>query len=74
MTLHRVLREFMMAPLFPVPPEVFKAKMEYRDFKGGETLTPAVRDQGAQRGTQPPGRRDRLPHRVRRQIAVLRHR
>ena len=22
MTLHRVLREFMMAPLFPVPPEV----------------------------------------------------
>ena len=41
MTLHRVLREFMMAPLFPVPPEVFKAKMEYRDFKGGETLTPA---------------------------------
>ncbi len=41
MTLHRVLREFMAAPLFPVPPEVFKAKMEYRDFKGGETLTPA---------------------------------
>jgi len=39
MTLHRVLREFMMAPLFPVPPEVFKAKMEYRDFKGGDTLT-----------------------------------
>jgi phosphoribosyl 1,2-cyclic phosphodiesterase len=38
MTLHRVLREFMMAPLFPVPPEVFKAKMEYRDFKGGDTL------------------------------------
>ena len=25
MTLHRVLCEFMMAPLFPVPPEVFKA-------------------------------------------------
>ena len=40
-TLHRVLREFMAAPLFPVPPEVFKAKMEYRDFKAGETLTPA---------------------------------
>jgi phosphoribosyl 1,2-cyclic phosphodiesterase len=39
LTLHRVLREFMMAPLFPVPPEVFKAKMEYRDFKGGETLS-----------------------------------
>ena len=40
MTMHRVLREFMMAPLFPVPPDVFKAKMEYRDFKAGETLTP----------------------------------
>jgi phosphoribosyl 1,2-cyclic phosphodiesterase len=38
LTLHRVLREFMMAPLFPVPPDVFKAKIEYRDFKSGETL------------------------------------
>jgi len=38
LTLHRVLREFMMAPLFPVPPDVFKAAIEYRDFKGGETL------------------------------------
>ena len=38
LTLHRVLREFMMAPLFPVPPDVFRAKMEYRDFKAGETL------------------------------------
>jgi len=42
LTLHRVMREFMMAPLFPVPPEVFKAKMEYRDFKAGETLAPAA--------------------------------
>ena len=41
MTLHRVLHEFMMAPLFPVSPGVFAAKMEYRDFKGGETLAPA---------------------------------
>jgi phosphoribosyl 1,2-cyclic phosphodiesterase len=41
MTMHRVLREFMMAPLFPVPPDIFRAKMEYRDFKGGDTLTPA---------------------------------
>ncbi|HUN69148.1 MAG TPA: MBL fold metallo-hydrolase [Burkholderiales bacterium] len=41
MTLQRVLREFMMAPLFPVPPEVFKANMEYRDFPGGDTLAPA---------------------------------
>ena len=41
MTLQRVLREFMIAPLFPVPPEVFRANMEYRDFKAGDTLTPA---------------------------------
>jgi phosphoribosyl 1,2-cyclic phosphodiesterase len=38
LSLHRVLREFMMAPLFPVPPEVFKANLEYRDFRGGEPL------------------------------------
>ncbi|MBI1942369.1 MAG: MBL fold metallo-hydrolase [Betaproteobacteria bacterium] len=41
MTLQRVLREFMMAPLFPVPPEVFRARMEYRDFRAGDTLAPA---------------------------------
>lgn len=40
-TLRRVLQEFMITPLFPVPPEVFKAGIEYRDFKGGETLAPA---------------------------------
>ena len=40
LTLQRVLREFMMAPLFPVPPEVFKASIEYRDFRAGATLTP----------------------------------
>jgi phosphoribosyl 1,2-cyclic phosphodiesterase len=41
MTLRRVMSEFMMAPLFPVPPEVFSARLEYRDFKAGDTLTPA---------------------------------
>jgi phosphoribosyl 1,2-cyclic phosphodiesterase len=40
MTLRRVLGEFMMAPLFPVPPQVFRARMEYREFKPGETLAP----------------------------------
>ena len=40
LTLKRVLAEFMMSPLFPVPPEVFKATLEYRDFNAGETLTP----------------------------------
>ena len=38
MNLRRVLAEFMMAPLFPVPPEVFRSTLEYRDFKAGETL------------------------------------
>jgi len=38
MTLRRVLGEFMMAPLFPVPPQVFRARMEYREFKAGDTL------------------------------------
>jgi phosphoribosyl 1,2-cyclic phosphodiesterase len=40
MTLRRVLGEFMMAPLFPVPPQVFRARMEYKEFKAGETLHP----------------------------------
>jgi phosphoribosyl 1,2-cyclic phosphodiesterase len=40
MTLKRVLAEFMMSPLFPVPPEVFRATLEYRDFNAGETLQP----------------------------------
>ena len=40
MTLRRVLGEFMMSPLFPVPPQVFRARMEYREFKAGETLHP----------------------------------
>jgi phosphoribosyl 1,2-cyclic phosphodiesterase len=39
-TLQRVMREFMIAPLFPVPPEVFRATMEYRDFKPGDELSP----------------------------------
>ena len=41
MTLQQLLRGFMIAPLFPVPPEVFRSGIEYRDFRGGETLSPA---------------------------------
>src|SRR5260221_4985491 len=37
-TLPRGMSEFMIAPLFPVPPDVFRATMEYRDFAPGETL------------------------------------
>ena len=39
-TLRRVLCEFMMSPLFPVPPEVFRASMSYNNFPAGETLSP----------------------------------
>ena len=41
MTLKRVLAEFMMSPLFPVPPEVFRSTLEYRDFTAGDTLKTA---------------------------------
>jgi phosphoribosyl 1,2-cyclic phosphodiesterase len=39
-SLHQVLCQYMAAPLFPVPPQHFSADLNYRDFKGGETLTP----------------------------------
>ncbi len=37
-SLRQVLWQFMMAPLFPVPPEVFRASVSYHDFRAGETL------------------------------------
>jgi phosphoribosyl 1,2-cyclic phosphodiesterase len=39
-TLVEVLREMLMAPLFPVPPEIFKADIVYNDFRSGEALKP----------------------------------
>ncbi len=39
--LKTVICQMMMAPLFPVPPEIFAADIEYRDFSAGETLRPA---------------------------------
>jgi phosphoribosyl 1,2-cyclic phosphodiesterase len=41
LTLRRVLEQFMMSPLFPVPPESFRATISYNDFSAGETLAPA---------------------------------
>ena len=35
-----VLCELMMPPLFPVPIEIFKADIAYKDFVSGDTLTP----------------------------------
>lgn len=40
-TLKSVICQMMMTPLFPIPPEVFAADIEYRDFSAGETLQPA---------------------------------
>ena len=40
--LQKVLIEMMMAPLFPIPPSVFQADVQYEDFKCGETLSPAA--------------------------------
>ena len=39
-SLHRVVSEFMMSPLFPVPPEVFRSNLSYREFQAGQTLEP----------------------------------
>lgn len=40
--LKTVVCQMMMAPLFPVPPEVFAADIDYRDFTAGETLQPSA--------------------------------
>ena len=39
-TLRQVLQEMMMAPLFPVPPEIFQADVIYEDFMAGDCLHP----------------------------------
>lgn len=40
MTLRHVLAEMMMAPLFPVPLEIFGADISFENFRCGETLHP----------------------------------
>lgn len=40
LSLQAVLKQLMKAPLFPVPPSVFRADIEFRDFSAGDTLTP----------------------------------
>ena len=39
-TVQYVLRQMMMAPLFPVPVDIFRAKVNFHDFNAGETLEP----------------------------------
>lgn len=36
--LHDVLCQYMAAPLFPVPPQIFAANLQFRDFQAGEQL------------------------------------
>lgn len=38
--LQNVLRSFMAAPLFPVPPEIFSATLEWNDFRAGDSIQP----------------------------------
>lgn len=36
----RMIGDYMRSPYFPVGPEVFSAKLSYRDFSAGDRLTP----------------------------------
>lgn len=38
--LKQVLIDMMMAPLFPVPPDIFQANVSYHDFTSGESQEP----------------------------------
>ena len=40
-TLHGTLSDMMQAPLFPVPPETFRANVSFNNFESGETLRPS---------------------------------
>lgn len=40
MTLLDALSQFMAAPLFPVPPQIFTGNVSFHDFIAGETLEP----------------------------------
>ncbi len=40
LTLLEALSKFMVAPLFPVPPQIFAGNVSFHDFIAGETLEP----------------------------------
>lgn len=40
LTLRGTISQLMMAPLFPVPPEIFSGNITFHDFSAGETLEP----------------------------------
>ena len=37
-SIHQILKDMMAAPLFPVPPEIFNANLDFRDFRAGDRL------------------------------------
>ena len=39
-SIERVMRSLMSSPWFPVPMDIFKAKIEFQDFKSGDVLRP----------------------------------
>ena len=41
LTTEGVLRQFMSAPLFPVPVDIFAADVSFHDFSAGDTMTPS---------------------------------
>jgi phosphoribosyl 1,2-cyclic phosphodiesterase len=38
-TLPQFMHDFMSPPLFPVPPDIFQARVSYNDFESGQVLT-----------------------------------
>ena len=39
-SIERVMRSLMSSPWFPVPMDIFRAKIEFQDFKSGDVLRP----------------------------------
>lgn len=40
LTIEQVLRDMMMAPLFPVPLSIMKADLDFKDFRAGDDIEP----------------------------------
>ena len=72
--LEEVVRRIVSPPLFPVEVEIFKARMEYRDFRAGDVLQPRPGVTDPHRAARSSGRRHRLSDRVWRAIGRLHHR
>ena len=69
-----VLGKMMSPPLFPIPLDIFTAKLEFNDFDAGDSLPTYAGMRLLHRAAQPSEPRDRLPPRMRRQGRRLRYR